>query len=177
MGTTPLWVPLLVAAIAVIGTLAGVAFTQVWNSRLEERRYTRENARLREAQAREDLNRTYDHRRAAYVEFHQEFDRVLGIVNSSKEPVPAGVFAELGNRYTPIRIYGTYEADTIAFRCLNMIQDWGQNPDDGVLADDVYSAAVEYVSQIRKDLGVPEWKPAELPKPPEPKPATGQQKR
>jgi hypothetical protein len=51
MATTPLWVPLAVAVIAVLGTLAGVVFTQVWNSRIEERRWARDNDRLREAQA------------------------------------------------------------------------------------------------------------------------------
>ena len=87
MGTTPLWVPLAVALIAVIGTLAGVIFTQIWNSRLEERRWAREKDRLREDQAREDLNRTYEHRRAAYVEFQQELDRLTGLLHAKREPI------------------------------------------------------------------------------------------
>ena len=173
MGTTPLWVPFALAVIAVVGTLAGVVSTQIWNSRQEERRWARENDRLREAQAREDLNRTYEHRRAAYVEFQQEIDRLTGLLHSNREPLALDdpAFGELAQRWTPIRVYGTYEADTLAFKCMDRLQDWGHHPDRGDLADDAYSVGVEYLFQIRKDLGVPEWKPAE---PPDSKPATGQ---
>lgn len=176
MGTTPLWVPLAVAGIAVIGTLAGVVFTQVWNSRLEERRWARENNRLLEAQAREDLNRTYDHRRAAYVEFQQEFDRLVGLHwGSNREPIALNdpVYHQLTQRWTPIRVYGTYEADKLASKCLDKLQDWGVHPDRGDLADEAIAAGIEYLFQIRRDLGVPEWTPAEST---EAKPATGQRK-
>ena len=173
MGTTPLWVPLVVAGVAVIGTLAGVVFTQVWNSRLEERRWARENDRLGEAHDREDLNRTYEHRRAAYVEFQQELDRLLDLLHNNREPsaLDDAIFDELGSRLTPIKVYGTYEADHLALECLTNLQIWGRNPDRGRLSDDAFSVAVKYLFQIRKDLGVPEWKPAELL---EPKPATDQ---
>jgi hypothetical protein len=175
MGTTPLWVPLVVAGIAVIGTLAGVTFTQIWNSRNEERRWARENDRLREAHAREDKNRTYEHRRVAYVEFQQELDRLVGVLHSNREPITDDrVFDELSRRWGPIQVYGTYEADNLAFKCLEGLQDWGRHPEKGDLAEDVYSASTGYRSQIRKDLGVPEWKPAESP---EPKPAIGQGRR
>jgi hypothetical protein len=76
MATTPLWVPLAAAGLAVIGTLAGVIFTQAWNGRQEERRWAREAERLREDRAREDRNRSYEHRRAAYVDFLAEFERL-----------------------------------------------------------------------------------------------------
>ena len=173
MGTTPLWVPLAVAGVAVIGTLAGVVFTQVWNSRLEERRWARETERLREAQAREDLYRTYEHRRAAYIDFQQEADRLLDLLHNYQESVPLddAVFDELNSRLTPIRVYSTYEADHLALECLTDLQMWGREPGKNRLSDDAFSSAVRYRLQIRKDLGVPEWKPAESP---EPKPATDQ---
>ena len=168
-----MWVPLAVAGIAVIGTLAGVVFTQVWNSRLEERRWARENDRIREAQAREDLKRTYEHRRAAYVEFQQELDRLKGLLHSNRESIANDdpVYNELASRWTPVRVYGTYEADNLAFECLDQLQMWGYEPENGKLGDEVYTAATRYLFQIRKELGVPEWKPAETP---EPKPATDQ---
>jgi hypothetical protein len=88
MATTPVWVPLAVAALAVLGTLAGVVFTQVWNSRLDERRWARESERLRQAQAREDVNRTYEHRRDAYVEFLQELERLQRLfTDPHREPI------------------------------------------------------------------------------------------
>jgi hypothetical protein len=165
MGTTPLWVPFALAVIAVVGTLAGVVSTQIWNSRQAERRWARENDRLRQTQAREDLNRTYEHRRAAYVEFQQELDRLTGALHNNREPFALDdqIFDELTQRWTPIRVYGTYDADHLALDCLTRLQEWGCHPDRGDLADAVYSVAARYISQIRKDLGVPEWKPAESP--------------
>jgi hypothetical protein len=176
MGTTPLWVPLAVAVIAIVGTLAGVVFTQIWNRRLEERRWARENNRVREAQAREDLNRTYEHRRVAYVEFQQEIDRLTGLLHNNREPfaLDDALFDQLGQRWTPIRVYGTNDADLLALDCLTRLQDWGHHPDNGDLADGVYSVAASYLTQIRKDLGVPEWKPAQ---PQESKPDVAQRKR
>ncbi len=165
MADTSLWVPLAAAAIAVVGTLAGVVFTQAWNGRLEERRWIRENTRLREAQAREDVNRTYEHRRAAYVDFLQEFERLMRLyIGPRRESVetPAlddPVFDGLGERWTAVRIYGTYEADQAAFHCLESLQIAAIHPEDGVLGEDVYAAEATYPEQIRKDLGVPEWKP------------------
>lgn len=173
MGTTPLWVPLVVAGIAVLGTLAGVVFTQIWNSRQEERRWARENDRLRETQAREDQNRTYEHRRAAYVEFQQEFDRLTGLLHSSQKPLAPwdSVFDELNNRWALIRVYGTYEADMLAFKCLNSLQLSASHPERDDWEEEVYSLGAEYLAQIRKDLGVPERKP---PEPPGSKPAADQ---
>jgi len=79
VATTPLWIPLVVAFVAVLGTFAGLVFTQIWNSRLDERRWQRETECLHQVQAREDLSRTHEYRRAAYIDFLKEFDRVLGI--------------------------------------------------------------------------------------------------
>lgn len=178
MGTTPLWVLFALAVIAVIGTLADVVFTQIWNSRHEERRWARESDRLREAQAREGLYRTYEHRRAAYVEFQQETDRLLKLLHSNQEHIALGdpVFDELSNRWTPVRGYGTYEAQQLAFKCLERLQDWGRQPDSCDLSEDAFIVAAEYLFQIRKDLGVPEWKSAKSleSKSPEAKPTTDQ---
>lgn len=83
------------------------------------------------------------------------------------------VHDQLSQRWTAIRLYGTYEAENLAYKWLDKLQEWGLHPDGGK-ADDAYFAAAEYLMQIRKDLGVPEWKPAESP---ESKQATGQRKR
>ena len=167
MGTTPLWIPLAAAAIAVIGTLAGVVFTQAWNSRLEERRWARESARLREAQAREDLNRTYEHRRASCVDFLQEFERLQGLyIDPHKEFIQPPslhdpVFDGLSERHTALMVYGTYEAEQAAYKCMDCLILAAIHPEAADRADDVYTARAEYLFQIRKDLGVPEWKPAD----------------
>ena len=69
------------------------------------------------------------------------------------------VFDGLSERWTAVRIYGTYEADQAAYHCLDRVQIAAIHPEDGVLGEDVYAAEAAYVEQIRKDLGVPEWKP------------------
>lgn len=169
MTTTPLWVPLGAAFIAVLGTLAGVIFTQVWNSRLEERRWVRESNRLREAEAKEDANRTYEHRRAAYVDFLQELERVERVI-SDPNRVPAEKRtlnnpspSDLTELWSAVRIYGTYEADNKASECIGFLDHWGNQPDDDMLADNFYSARAGYLLQIRKDLGILERKPEEKP--------------
>jgi hypothetical protein len=160
MATTPLWVPLAVAGLAVLGTLAGVVFTQVWNSRLEERRWSRENDRLREAQAREDVNRTYEHRRVAYVDFLQEINRLeRTYISYPQKPIrpPRSltdpVYKSLVESYAAVELYGTVEADQIAVECMAMFAA-------GRL-EDYYAAGVAYLNRIRKDLGIPKWNPAE----------------
>jgi hypothetical protein len=156
MATTPLWVPLAVAGLAVVGTLAGVVFTQVWNSRLEERRWARESERLREAQAREDANRTYEHRRAAYVDFMQEQDRLQEAHPFIREPALNG----LRERYVAVRIYGTHEAWHLALNCMVELVLSAERPMDASAFEAAMEAGDEYLRQVRKELGVPEPKPA-----------------
>lgn len=54
MSSTPLWVPLVVAALAVLGTLGGVYVTQRRSDRREAIAWIREPQRERERWARED---------------------------------------------------------------------------------------------------------------------------
>jgi hypothetical protein len=161
MATTPLWLPLAAAGLAVAGTLAGVIFTQVWNSRLEERRHAREADRLREAQAREDADRTYEHRRAAYVDFLQELERLQGNVRDFDPDVALDdddvAFKGLSERLVAVRVFGTYEADLLARDCLDKLQRSALHPEDTARFEDAVRAGAEYLLQIRKDLGVPRW--------------------
>jgi hypothetical protein len=161
MATTPLWVPLAVAGLAVVGTLAGVVFTQVWNSRLDERRWSRESERLREAQAREDVNRTYEHRRAAYVDFLQEFERLY----QQHAPFDGSAVKRLqGERLVAVQVYGTSEAWRLALNCQNAFM-FGlvSHPEDASAFEACMDAGAEFLHQVRRDLGVPQGTPAEEP--------------
>jgi len=162
MATTPLWVPLAVAGLAVVGTLAGVVFTQIWNSRLEERRWARDSERLREAQAREDTNRTYEHRRAAYVDFLQELERLeRRYITLNREPIepPARygpAFDSLYERFSAVELYGTEEAQQMAVVSLVHLEGAATDPRNSQEADDFWNGKAAYVTQIREELGVPE---------------------
>jgi hypothetical protein len=146
-----------------------VVFTQMWNSRLDERRWTREGERLREAEAREDTNRTYEHRRAAYVEFLQELERLEHLyTDNDRQPVepPAvnsPVFHGLYERNSAVRLYGTSEAQLAAFKCLDSFIMAAAHPEQVDRADALFEAEDGYLQQIRKDLGVPQRGPAEDP--------------
>ena len=101
LADTPIWVPLVAAGIAVVGTivgtLAGVAITQRHADQREDVAWRREQARW----AREDRARTFDHRRAAYSDFYESlremarraYDHGMGLSED----------AELGLRLDPPR--------------------------------------------------------------------------
>jgi hypothetical protein len=80
MSTTPLWVPLVVAGLGVlgtiIGTIAGVVITQKRSDRREERNWNREREREREQWAREDALRTFEERRNSYLEFYDSLQKM-----------------------------------------------------------------------------------------------------
>jgi hypothetical protein len=155
--------------LAVLGTLGGVVFTQVWNSRLEERRWARESERLREAQAREDLGRAYEHRRAAYVGFLEEFERVQGMFGGDdQEPLAHPLthdprFDTLEDRRTAVSIYGTHEAVKLANLCCVAVRDWAWRTDGD--HGQVIGALGKFRARVRRDLGVPDPgpTPAEAP--------------
>jgi hypothetical protein len=71
----PLWVPLVVAILGLIGTgggaIAGVIITQRRSDARDRAAWDRE----RERWAREDAARTYELRREAYIEFHAAVNR------------------------------------------------------------------------------------------------------
>jgi hypothetical protein len=73
--STPLWVPLVIAVLGVLGTVVGtvlgVVLTQRRSDRREDLQWTRMREREREQFAREDSLRTFDQRRIAYLEFEE----------------------------------------------------------------------------------------------------------
>lgn len=75
MSQTPLWVPMVVAGMGLLGTvcgtIAGVLITQRRSDRREQVAWNRERDRERERWAREDGMRTFEHRRSAYERFYE----------------------------------------------------------------------------------------------------------
>ena len=95
---TPLWVPLVVAGLAVLGTLAGVLVTQRWSYRREAIAWTRERQREQERWAREDEARTFEHRREACAEFYvavkalarKAYEHGFGLIDDEDRPGESG---------------------------------------------------------------------------------------
>jgi hypothetical protein len=79
--TTPVWVPLLVAILGLLGTaggaIVGVLITQRRSDRREKAAWDREREREREVWAREDAARTFELRRQSYVEYFEAVDAVI----------------------------------------------------------------------------------------------------
>src|SRR6266568_4922156 len=72
---TSTWLPLLVAALGIVGTVGGtvtgVVLTQRQASRRDAITWARERERERERWAREDADRTFSNRRDTYVDFYE----------------------------------------------------------------------------------------------------------
>jgi hypothetical protein len=71
VSTTPLWVPLVVAAFGLVSTVVGIVVTQVMANRRERANWTRELERERQRWQCEDEALTFEHRRIAHVEFFE----------------------------------------------------------------------------------------------------------
>lgn len=157
--TTSTWVPLLIAALGVLATLTGVIFTQLWNSRLETRRWEREHNRQRAVDSRDDRNRTYEHRREAYVDFLRDLERLRrAYTDGVHPPNPAhATFDALWDLWTAVMIYGTPEAQSLVQECgdaFGMLQSsWGTDAGDSII-EEIMDSWHQLLSQVRKDLGV-----------------------
>lgn len=175
MSETPLWVPLVVAGLgvlgAVCGTLAGVLITQRRSDRREEVVWERERERERHRWAREDALRTFDHRRSAYEAFYESlremaetvYDHGLGLSPESEDgKLPEGwqrVTFHASQRlavYAPLRVY---EA---ANRAYSAAGRWGEGTIHGQDDDGFYDRQADYdaaekafLVAMRLDLGIP----------------------
>jgi len=167
LADTPIWVPLVAAGIAVVGTivgtLAGVAITQRHADQREDVAWRREQARW----AREDRARTFDHRRAVYSDFYESlremarraYDHGMGLTED----------AELGQWQLPtfrklehLRLYASDAFVAVADEAYNAAWGWGHKTTFGHDDDSFYERQEEYdeaerllIAQMRADLSVP----------------------
>jgi len=69
--TTPLWVPLVVAALGIVSTVVGIVVTPIMANRRQRASWQRDTDREQQRWQREDQARTFEHRHTAYVEFYE----------------------------------------------------------------------------------------------------------
>ena len=81
MNSTPLWLPLAVAGIGllgtIIGTVTGVLIAQRRSDRREREAWQRERDRERQLWAREDALRNFEQRRDTYVSFYETLRKTV----------------------------------------------------------------------------------------------------
>jgi hypothetical protein len=111
-------VPIVVAAIGVVGTLAaGIAGVLITQRRADEREavaWKRQRERERELWQREDMMRTFDHRRAAYVELISATDNLTRDLGRFRKDGPDPSFSAFGEALEMVKIYGSPEVIKLA---------------------------------------------------------------
>jgi hypothetical protein len=176
---TPLWVPLVVAAAGLVGTLGGVWLTQrradrreevAWNRERERERerWEREDERERARWEREDAARTFDHRRDAYTEFYESLrDMAFAAYNHG---MGLRDEEELGEWQLPtyqklqhLHVYATPAVAEAAGDAYSAAWHWGANTafgrDDAAFyerQDQYDSTEDELLARVRADLSIPD---------------------
>jgi hypothetical protein len=174
--TTPLWVPLVVAALGLVSTVVGIVVTQIMANRRERQSWQRETDRERERWAREDQARTFEHRRAAYVEFYDSLRKTglrihengYGLSDEGTE-LPFGWQTDMWEKLQHLELYASPRVALLAHETYDATYRWGDKARhdrlDGTYfeneeaSDDAKGTLLE---AIRADLRVPSNKPLAL---------------
>jgi hypothetical protein len=174
VNTTPLWVPLAVAALGLAATLVGVMITQRRADKREAVAWEREQERERARWSREDAAQTFEHRRIAYVSFYhavsemgESIHRHAAAVQNENMPVdphlPEGWESAADDDLKLLELYATPTVATLAREARQACWDWGyaverecDSGDFRRLSRAWRLARVNLLNAIRQDLGVPE---------------------
>lgn len=169
MNTTPLWVPLVVAALGV----AGVLFTQ-WRSDVREQNRSaaeerREEHRLARDAEREREARLFEHRSAVFAKVSQEYHRWWSVAYDVEHGIsptpPEDAMEDFWRIVGEVDLYGGQEVAERAVRLHHTLSDWVFGPRSS--EDPGFDATYRYESFLaaaRAELGVP---PRQLPAGPE----------
>jgi hypothetical protein len=181
---------------SISGTLVGAIFAQygarqrentAWQRERERENIARQHERVRERErwAREDLNRTFEQRRAAYVEFYESLGEMAGIVLNYElgiseletDKLPTEWRSPTFRKLQHLQIYASRDVSRIASAAYSTCWHWGNGAERAVVMNDGMSSAgneqldeeIELLrSAMRFDLGVdvtpmiplPDWQPA-----------------
>jgi hypothetical protein len=175
MNTTPLWVPLVVAALGFVGTalgaIGGVLITQRRADKREAASWAREQEREQARWAREDKARTFEHRRESYVAFYESLRKMAihaynhgyGLTDDDSEQLLEGWQTETFERLQHLDLYASREVSDLARSAYNAIWNWGHATIRGRLdasfldGDELTDIAInKLVKAVRTDLRVPE---------------------
>ncbi len=128
---TPLWVPILVAAMGLFGTVAagvgGVLLTQRHTARREKVAYEREREREHERWARDDQARTFEHRREAYARFYEELSTLWRKARENAFEITEQLPNSWGESAFPklyeLTLYASAEVASIAHKSLENVRE------------------------------------------------------
>jgi len=157
-------VGLITGAIGVLGTLAGVLFTQ-WRADVRERdreaaEERREERRIANEAERERDARLFDYRRNAYVSVIEQYHRWSSVGSKVErgevaEP-PEDAMDDFWRLVGEVELYGGHEVGSAAqdlyFTLYGWVFNWKSSKEPGWDALDGYAA---FLDAARVDLGVP----------------------
>jgi hypothetical protein len=166
---TPLWVPVLVAAAGLVGTVGAVWLTQRRADQREQTNWNRERERERQRWAREDAARTFENRRDVYSAFYESLqDTALLVYNHalglSDEPeLPAKWQFPSFQKLQDLRLYATPAVSEAAASAYTALWGWGHSLAHAEVDEDYrereerYDEAMAAVLEaIRRDLAIPD---------------------
>jgi hypothetical protein len=174
MSTTPSWLPLAVAGIGVVGTLAGgvagALIAQRWADRRDDKAWARERAREHERWRREDEARTFEHRRAVFEDFYEAvkalarmaYDHGYGFTNSAE--LPGDWHQDAAAKLRRLEFYADRRVASAASAAYRAAWSWGQygkydDPDDPEFYERQQrydDAELELLVVMREALSIPE---------------------
>lgn len=167
--TTPLWVPLVVAALGLISTVVGIVVTQIMANRREHASWQRDTDREQKRWQREDHSRTFEHRRTAYVEFYEALRAMmqrayahgLGLSDEGNE-LPEGWQTDAFEAARRLEVYASPDVSAKASVAYSATWQWGHATRHGRDDDAFYEnqdvadiAQIALLQAIRADLNVP----------------------
>lgn len=173
MNTTPLWVPLVVAALGLVSTGVGIVVTQVMANRRERANWTRELERERQRWQREDEALTFEHRRIAYVEFFEALRKMqVSVEELAMGPRLGETHAQLDDdwqinaweKLQHLELYATPRVGFLAREAFLATLRWGENTEPGEFGRTDYrkresladGTKAVLLLAIRADLRVPD---------------------
>lgn len=178
----PLWVPLVVAGLGVLGaitgTIVGVLITQKHSDRREVQSWDRERERERERWAREDALRTFEQRQRAYVDFYESlrhmartsYNHGMGLSEPDELDFEWSTAAYQGLEH--FRLYASPEAMEAASAAYSACWRWGNQTTHGDDDERFYESQEDYDGAelrlyqcIRRDLGIVSSGPGDAPLP------------
>jgi hypothetical protein len=170
---TPVWVPLVVAAAGVVGTLGGVWLTQRRADRREEATWKRERQREQQAWAREDAARTFENRRAVYSAYYgllqdtayQVHNHAMGTSDAPEHDDRMEYRWQLPayRKLEQVQLYGTSAVSSAARSAYAALYNWGSHASYGHIDSEharrerkFGEARTALLAAIRCDLKIPD---------------------
>jgi hypothetical protein len=163
------WVPLVVAALGVLGTatagVVGVLITQRRADRREQQLWDRERQREREHWAREDMMRTFDQRQRVYVEYYKSLRAMANVAddraNGTKSgPLPKGWGDQTLANAVEMAVFGSSSVAILASDAYYAALQWGTRATfnkelPGNLRENYFKVESALLRLIREELSVP----------------------